>query len=113
MRKKKKKKKKKKKAQEGSIDERELMMAKAYGGLSQSQYDKLVALKKLQQSQLPPPARVDTSHLIQRTPSNLHSVQNQRFSRAADGVASRFNDDQRSDWGESQEPDGRAQFFVQ
>jgi hypothetical protein len=34
MRKKKKKKKKKKKAQEGSIDERELMMAKAYGGLS-------------------------------------------------------------------------------
>lgn len=58
---KKKKKKKKKKAQEGNIDERELMMAKAYGGLSQSQYDKLVALKKLQQNQLPGPARVETS----------------------------------------------------
>jgi hypothetical protein len=46
LRKKKKKKKKKKRA-DGTIDERELMMAKAYGGLSQSQYDKLVALKKL------------------------------------------------------------------
>jgi hypothetical protein len=37
MRKKKKKKKsKKKKKNDGTIDERELMMAKAYGGLSQS-----------------------------------------------------------------------------
>ena len=34
MRKKKKKKKKKKKVNDGTIDERELMMAKAYGGLS-------------------------------------------------------------------------------
>ena len=50
LRKKKKKKKKKKRAADGTIDERELMMAKAYGGLSQSQYDKLVALKKLQAS---------------------------------------------------------------
>jgi hypothetical protein len=50
MRKKKKKKKKKKKAADGTIDERELMMAKAYGGLSQNQYDKLVALRKLQAS---------------------------------------------------------------
>jgi hypothetical protein len=49
MRKKKKKNKKKKKpVADANIDERELMMAKAYGGLSQSQYDKLVALKKLQ-----------------------------------------------------------------
>jgi len=48
LRKKKKKKKKKKRVIDGTIDERELMMAKAYGGLSQSQYDKLVALKKLQ-----------------------------------------------------------------
>ena len=50
LRKKKKKKKTKKRAADGTIDERELMMAKAYGGLSQSQYDKLVALKKLQAS---------------------------------------------------------------
>jgi hypothetical protein len=42
----KKKKKKKKKRADGTIDERELMMAKAYGGLSQNQYDKLVALRR-------------------------------------------------------------------
>lgn len=47
MRKKKKKKKKKKKVNDGTIDERELKMARAYGGLSQNQYDKLVALRKL------------------------------------------------------------------
>lgn len=50
LRKKKKKKKKKKRVIEGNIDERELRMARAYGGLSNQQYDKLVALKKLQQS---------------------------------------------------------------
>ena len=44
---KKKKKKKKKKVNDGTIDERELKMARAYGGLSQNQYDKLVALRKL------------------------------------------------------------------
>ena len=44
---KKKKKKKKKKVNDGMIDERELKMARAYGGLSQNQYDKLVALRKL------------------------------------------------------------------
>ena len=43
---KKKKKKKKKRAADGTIDERELMMAKAYGGLSQNQVDKLLALRK-------------------------------------------------------------------
>jgi len=45
--KKKKKKKKKKVKKEPTIDERELLMAKAYGGLTQAQYDKLVALKKM------------------------------------------------------------------
>jgi hypothetical protein len=49
------------------------MMAKAYGGLSQSQYDKLVALKKLQASQLPGAA---TSQLLNRTPSQMQSVHN-------------------------------------
>lgn len=42
MKKKKKKKKKKPQKKEPQIDERELMMAKAYGGLSQNQYEKLV-----------------------------------------------------------------------
>ena len=116
MRKKKKKKKKKKRA-DGTIDERELMMAKAYGGLSQSQYDKLVALKKLQGAQLPGAARVDRVESrgqmmgMERTPSNLQTMAAQhRFSRAQNNMetASRFNEDQRSDWGESQGPDGRA-----
>ena len=111
MRKKKKKKKKKKKVNDGTIDERELMMAKAYGGLSQNQYDKLVALRKLQASQLPGPARVDTAgNPIPRTPSNMQSaLQGNRFSRAGNNVGetlSRFNEDQRSDWGESQGPEG-------
>jgi len=104
--KKKKKKKKKKKRADGTIDERELKMAKAYGGLSQNQYDKLVALRKMQQSQLPGAARVDTAGMMMpRTPSNMQSaLQAQRFSRAGNNVAetlSRFNEDQRSDWGES------------
>ncbi len=75
MRKKKKKKKKKKRQDNGTIDERELMMARAYGGLSQNQFNKLDALRKLQQSQLPGPARIDTAHsLAMRTPSNMQSA---------------------------------------
>ncbi len=75
MRKKKKKKKKKKKVNDGTIDERELKMARAYGGLSQNQYDKLVALRKLQASQLPGAARVDTAGMpMPRTPSNMQSA---------------------------------------
>ncbi len=116
MRKKKKKKKKKKKA-DGTIDERELMMARAYGGLSQNQYDKLVALRRMQQSQLPGAARVDTAHsLVPRTPSNMGQsvLQGQRFSRAGmptgNDTTLRFNEDQKSEWGESQVEGGRAQF---
>lgn len=107
---KKKKKKKKRKEDKATIDERELKMARAYGGLSQSQYDKLVALKKLQAAQLPPgPARVESRQLMERTPSNLQTIgpPQHRFSRIPE-TTERFNDDQRSDWGESQGPDGRA-----
>ena len=43
---KRKKKKNKKKKKEPTIDERDLMMAKAYGGLSQAQVDRLVADKR-------------------------------------------------------------------
>ncbi len=116
MRKKKKKKKsKKKKKNDGTIEERELMMAKAYGGLSQSQYDKLVALKKLQASQLPGAARIDTAQVMNRTPSNLNTLigpPQHRFSRAGNmETMSRVNDDQRSDWGDSQGPEVRAHVF--
>ena len=52
MKKKKKKKKKKPVKKEPTIDERELKMAKAYGGLSQNQYEKLVQMKKMQVSQM-------------------------------------------------------------
>lgn len=80
-------------------------MARAYGGLSQNQYDKLVALKKLQAAQLPGAARVESRQLIERTPSNLQTVgvPQHRFSRAPGGLEAvdRFNEDQRSDWGES------------
>ena len=69
---KKKKKKKKKKAKDNTIDEREIMMAVAYGGLSQNKADKLVALRKLQN---PGAARVDTAGMpIPRTPSNMQSA---------------------------------------
>jgi hypothetical protein len=69
---KKKKKKKKKKANDNTIDEREIMMAVAYGGLSQNKADKLVALRKLQN---PGAARVDTAGMpIPRTPSNMQSA---------------------------------------
>ncbi len=50
-----------------------------------------------------------------RTPSNMQSVLNgggagHRQSRAGNtiDVQNRFNEDQKSDWGESQGPDGRA-----
>ena len=46
LRKKKKKKQNNKRATDGAIDEYELFMAKAYGGISQSQYNKIVALKQ-------------------------------------------------------------------
>ena len=46
LRKKKKKKKSNKRATDGAKDEYELFMAKAYGGISQSQYNKIVALKQ-------------------------------------------------------------------
>jgi hypothetical protein len=114
MRKKKKKKKKKKKANDNTIDEREIMMAVAYGGLSQNKADKLVALRKLQN---PGAARVDTAGMpIPRTPSNMQSaLQGNRFSRAGNNVGetmNRFNEDQRSDWGESQGPEGGRAVFV-
>lgn len=105
---KKKKKKKKKKRPEGPIDERELAMAKAYGGLSQNQYDKLVALKKLQQSQLPGGARIETSNKFERVPSTLQQLREaNRFSRAGETIVG-LNDDQRSDFDGSQGPDGGA-----
>ena len=49
-RKPKKKKKKKKKGGNGTIDiDRELMMAKAYGGITQQQYDKLMEMKRMKE----------------------------------------------------------------
>ncbi len=46
----KKKKKKKKKQKKEDIDLRGLMMAKAYGGLTQAQIDKLIAMKRMKDS---------------------------------------------------------------
>ena len=62
-------------------------------------------------SQLPGPARIETAHsMVQRTPSNMQSaLKAQRFSRVGgpgNDTLSRLNDDQRSDWGESQGLEG-------
>jgi len=48
---KKKKKPKKKPKKDDEIDLRELMMAKAYGGLTQAQIDKVIAMKKIKDNQ--------------------------------------------------------------